>query len=163
MNYSDILAPLFKRWITVSTVSVTIHWITQLVYLTLILWIWWFIRLIALLWYHVVRIFYSIQSPYCLTCICISVCPSIFFFSRLPYYVHSLFQEKGSLQFPPVFFFLFACLVLLFFCWFVCLFVVFFFMFALSQFTGPDYLVAWNRLVHKMFVAIGITLCFISG
>ena len=25
-----------------------------------------------------VRVFHSIQSPYCLTCICISVCPSIF-------------------------------------------------------------------------------------
>ena len=124
MNYSDILAPLFKRWITLSTVSVTIHSIAQLVYLTLIRWIWWFIRLIALLWYHVVRIFYSIQSPYCLTCICISVCPSIFFFSRLPYYIHSLFQEKGSLQFPPVFFFF---LLVLSFCFFVGLFVCCFF------------------------------------
>ena len=82
------------------------------------------------------------------------------FFSRLPYYVHSLFQEKGSLQFPPIFFSF--CLSCPFVFLLVCLFVVFF-MFALSQFTGPDYLAAWNRLVHKMFVAIGITLCFISG
>ena len=88
---------------------------------TLIRWIWWFIRLIALLWYHVVRIFYSIQSPYCLTCICISVCPSIF--SSVVSHImciNSLFQEKESLQFPPVFFFFF--LVSSYFL-FVCLFL----------------------------------------
>ena len=94
--------------------------------------------------------------------ICISVCPSIFF-SVVSHImcINSLFKEIGYLQFPPVFF-LFL-LVLSFFV-VVCLFVCFFFfMFALSQFSGPDYLGAWNRLVPKMFVAIGITLCFISG
>ena len=70
-------------------------------------------------------------------------------------------RKKDLSSFPP-FFFSF-CLSCPFVFLLVCLFVVVFFMVALSQFTGPDYLAAWNRLVHKMFVAIGITLCFISG
>ena len=84
--------------------------------------------------------------------------------------INSVFQEKGYLQFPSSFFFsLFFSFLFLFFIFIYCyfhfyfLFMFLFFMFALSQFSGPDYLVAWNRLVHKMFVAIGITLCFISG
>ena len=81
------------------------------------------------------------------------------FFSRKPYYVHKQpLPGKRISSVSSRVFFLFSCLVL----FFVCLFV-FIFMFALSQFSGPDYLAAWNRLVRKMFVAIGITLCFISG
>ena len=36
----------------------------------------------------------------------------------------------------------------------------FFLMFALSRFSGPDYHTAWNRLVHKTFIAINL---FVSG
>ena len=119
------------------------------------------------------RIFYSIQSPYCLRCTCISVCSSILFLSRKPYYVHK--QRLPGKRISPVSFvvflfsFLFFSFLFLFFIFiyfyfhFYFLFMFLFFMFALSQFSGPDYLAAWNRLVRKMFVAIGITLCFISG
>ena len=117
------------------------------------------------------RIFYSIQSLYCLRCTCISVCSSIFFYSRKPYYVHK--QRLPGKRITPVSFvvflfsFLFFSVPFFYFYLFLFSFLffvyVFVFMFALSQFSGPDYLGAWNRLVHKMFVAIGITLCFISG
>ena len=81
--------------------------------------------------------------------------------------INSLLQEKGYLQFPSLFFFFlffsFFLIFLYFYFHFYFLFMFLFFMFALSQFSGPDYLGAWNRLMHKTFVAIGINLCFISG
>ena len=118
------------------------------------------------------RIFYSIQNPYCLRCTCISVCSSIFFFRRKPYYVHK--QRLPGKRISPVSFVVFLFSFLFFSVPFFLFLLIFIFIFifclcfyfhvrSLSQFSGPDYLAAWNRLVRKMFVAIGITLCFISG